>query len=211
MLCESGQQFVTMNMSVALFSGLSRAAGRSLRTGTLKSGRALAVGLRRPFSTVLGVLPGVPTSGCTVSCSKCTNSPCLCVGLPWTPGSSSDDSCQELLSVIRTSYKFSSIQRNERTSTESLTEAVRSSVAIPTVLAVVRLYALAQRIDLDVQAKHESLSQVSRSQTLRGLHHCMSSRLQAPAMQLSSMLARLSLVQLNAFTRQRLIRRHTGE
>ena len=37
----------------------------------------------------------------------------------------------------------------------------KSSVAVPTVLAVVRLYVLAQRIDLAVQAKQGSLSQVS--------------------------------------------------
>jgi len=77
---------------------------------------------------------------------------------------------------------------------------VGSSVAVPTVLAVVRLYALAQRIDLAVQAKDKLLSQVSRLQTLRVQVHCILSRLQTLALQLASTHALLSLVHLRAFT-----------
>jgi len=58
------------------------------------------------------------------------------------------------------------MQSSGTTSSEGFTKKVKSSVAVPTVLAVVRLYALAQRIDLAVQAKHGSLSQVSTTQTL---------------------------------------------
>ncbi len=70
-----------MNTSNALFTGFSRAAGRTIVTGTLRPGRALAIGLRRPFSTIVGVLPGLSNSRCRVSSNKCTNSPCLCVVL----------------------------------------------------------------------------------------------------------------------------------
>ncbi len=52
------------------------------------------------------------------------------------------------------------------TTSSVFTKKVTSPVAVPAVLAVVRLYVLAQRIDLAVQAKHESLSQVSTLQTL---------------------------------------------
>ncbi|DBA99382.1 TPA: hypothetical protein ACH3X3_011983 [Trebouxia sp. C0006] len=55
------------------------------------------------------------------------------------------------------------MQSSGTTSSEGLTKKVKSSVAVPTVLAVVRLYALAQRIDLAVQAKHGSLSQILES------------------------------------------------
>jgi hypothetical protein len=58
------------------------------------------------------------------------------------------------------------MQENGTTSSEVFTKKVNSSVAVPTVLAVVRLHALARRIDLAVQAKHGSLSQVSTLQTL---------------------------------------------
>ncbi|DBA72849.1 TPA: hypothetical protein ACH3X2_009821 [Trebouxia sp. C0005] len=110
-----------MNTSIALFNGLSRAAGRTIVTGTLRPGRALAVRLRRPFSTILGVLPGLPKFTCTEKLSE---------------------------------------------STECFMKAVVSSVAAPTLLAVVRLYALVQRIDLAVQAKDELLSE-----TLTNLGH----------------------------------------
>ena len=59
-------------------------------------------------------------------------------------------------------------------------------MAVPTVLAVVRLYALAQRIDLAVQAKDELLSEVSRLQSLRVQVHCLLSSPQALALQLAS-------------------------
>ena len=65
-------------------------------------------------------------------------------------------------------------------------KAVGSSVAAPTLLAVVRLYALVQRIDLAVQAKDELLSEVSRLQCLRVQVHCILSRLHALALQLAS-------------------------
>ncbi len=52
------------------------------------------------------------------------------------------------------------------TTSPVFTKKVTSPVAVPAVLAVTRLYVLAQRIDLAVQAKHESLSQVSTLQTL---------------------------------------------
>lgn len=71
-----------MNTSIALFNGLSRAAGRTIVTGTLSPSRALAIGLRRPFSNILGVLPGLSKSSCTVSSSTYINRPCLCVGGP---------------------------------------------------------------------------------------------------------------------------------
>jgi len=58
------------------------------------------------------------------------------------------------------------MQGNGTTSSEVFGKKVKSSVAVPTVLAVVRLYVLARRIDLAVQAKHGSLSQVSTMQTL---------------------------------------------
>ncbi|KAL0023646.1 hypothetical protein WJX77_010336 [Trebouxia sp. C0004] len=103
-----------MNTSIALFNGLNRAARRTFRTGTLRPGRALAIGLRRPFSTILGMLPGLPKSRCT---------------------------------------------EQEAVPTESFTKAVGLSVAVPTLLAVVRLHALVQRIDLAVQAKDELLSE----------------------------------------------------
>ncbi|DBB18894.1 TPA: hypothetical protein ACH3X3_000479 [Trebouxia sp. C0006] len=111
-----------MNTSIALFNGLSRAAGRTIVTGTLRPSRALATGLRRPFSTILGVLPGLSKSSCT---------------------------------------------EQETKSTESITKTVRASVAAPTLLAVVCLYAIVQRIDLAVQAKDELLSEVSRLQSRR--------------------------------------------
>ncbi len=173
-----------MNTSIALFNGLSRAAGRTIVTGTLRPGRALAIGLRRPFSTILGVLPGLPKSRCTVSSSKCTNRPCLCVVVPWT--STTDASCQEPLSVICSSHKIPQPQEKQTSSTESFTKAVGSSVAAPTLLAVVRLYALVQRIDLAVQAKDELLSEVSRLQSLRVQVHCLLSSPQALALQLAS-------------------------
>ena len=59
-------------------------------------------------------------------------------------------------------------------------------MAAPTVLAVVRLYALVQRIDLAVQARDELLSEVSRLQSLRVQVHCMLSNFQALALQLAS-------------------------
>jgi len=59
-------------------------------------------------------------------------------------------------------------------------------VAAPTLLAVVRLYALVQRIDLAVQAKDELLSEVSRLQSLRVQVHCTLLRFQALALQLAS-------------------------
>ena len=58
------------------------------------------------------------------------------------------------------------MQGSGTTSSEVFTKKVQTSVAVPTVLAVVRLYVLAQRIDLAVQAKHGSLSQVNTLQTL---------------------------------------------
>jgi hypothetical protein len=165
-----------MNTSIALFNGLSRAAGRTIVTGTLRPSRALAVGLRRPFSTILGVLPGLSKFRCTVSSSKCTNRPCLCV-VPY-------DSCQ--LSAICSSHKVPQPQEKQTCSTESFTKALGSSVAAPTLLAVVRLYALVQRIDLAVQAKDELLSEVSRLQSLRVQVHCTLLRFQALALQLAS-------------------------
>ncbi len=59
-------------------------------------------------------------------------------------------------------------------------------MAAPTLLAVVRLYALVQRIDLAVQAKDELLSEVSRLQSLRVQVHCTLFRFQALALQLAS-------------------------
>ncbi|KAA6427173.1 MAG: hypothetical protein FRX49_02930 [Trebouxia sp. A1-2] len=93
-----------MNRSFALFNGLSRAAGRTIVTGILRPGRALAIGLHRP------------------------------------------------------SHKIPQPQEKLSESTECFMKAVGSSVAAPTLLAVVRLYALVQRIDLAVQAKDELLS-----------------------------------------------------
>jgi len=59
-------------------------------------------------------------------------------------------------------------------------------VAAPTLLAVVRLYALVQRIDLAVQAKGEVLSEVSRLQSLRVQVQFTLFRFQALALQLAS-------------------------
>ena len=59
-------------------------------------------------------------------------------------------------------------------------------MAAPTLLAVVRLYALVQRIDLAVQARDELLSEVSRLQSLHVQVHCMLSKFQALELQLAS-------------------------
>ncbi len=59
-------------------------------------------------------------------------------------------------------------------------------MAAPTLLAVVRLYALIQRIDLAVQAKDELLSEVSRLQSLRVQVPCTLFSVQALALQLAS-------------------------
>lgn len=110
-----------------------------------------------------------------------------------------DDSCQEPRSVTCISEKFSCHRRGaKRVSTKSLAGAVGSSVALPTVLAVV--CALAQRIDLAVQAKGEVFSQVSSLQAICVQVHCRLSGLQASALQLASTRASLSLVCLRAFT-----------
>ena len=93
-----------------------------------------------------------------------------------------DDSCEEPLSVICCSYKIPQPQGKET----NPTKIVGSAVAAPTLLAVVRLYALVQRIDLAVQVKGELLSEVSRLQSLRVQDHCVSSSFQALALQLAS-------------------------
>ena len=97
-----------------------------------------------------------------------------------------DDTCQEPLSVICSSYNIPQPQEKETVSTETFRKIVGSSVAAPTLLAVVRLYALVQRIDLAVQAKDELLSEVSRLQSLHVQIHCILSRIQALALQLAS-------------------------
>lgn len=66
-----------MNTSVLMLSGLICAAGRTVRTGTLVSGRALTVGVRRPFSTAFHVLPGLHKTKRLVSGNKCTDRLCL--------------------------------------------------------------------------------------------------------------------------------------
>ena len=84
------------------------------------------------------------------------------------------DSCQESLPIICSSYKIPQPQEKG------------SSVTAPTLLAVVRLHALVQRVDLAVQAKDELLSEVSRLQSLRVQVHCILSRFQALTLQLAS-------------------------
>ena len=56
----------TMDTSVAMFSTLICAAGRTVRTGTL-SCRAVTVGVRRPLSTAFRVLPGLHKTKTLVS------------------------------------------------------------------------------------------------------------------------------------------------
>ena len=65
-----------MNTSVTMFSGIVCAAGRTVRTGTLMSGKALTFGVRRPFGTAFRMLPGLHKTKNLVSGNKCTDRLC---------------------------------------------------------------------------------------------------------------------------------------